>query len=174
MKKIINLLNVFIVIIVLLFSFVGCNSRKEEKRLEMALELAGDNSSELRKVLEHYQTPKDSLKLKAAEFLIFNMPYHSHTEIDQRFNSVFQKMAKGKLLTADKYYRWSQFKRRLRNHNNYLKERDSMPTNKTLKDIEVLKADFLIKNIELAFKAWYRLLIIKSSSFIIFFIYILL
>lgn len=165
MKKKIGLFNVFIVTIALLFSFTGCDSRKEEKRLEMALELAGDNRSELRKVLEHYQTPKDSLKLKAAKFLISNMPYHSHTEIDQRFNSVFRKMAQGKLLTADKDYRWPQFKRRLRKHNKFLKERDSMPTNKTVKDIEVLKSGFLINNIELAFKAWYRIPKSKRASF---------
>lgn len=41
------------------------------------MELAGDNRPELEKVLTHYSTdPADSLKLRAAEFLISNMPWH--------------------------------------------------------------------------------------------------
>ncbi|MFY0715241.1 hypothetical protein J1D01_16380 [Seonamhaeicola sp. NFXS20] len=165
MKKRIILLNVFIVTMVLIFGFTGCDSRKEEKRLKMALELAGENRGELQKVLDHYKRPKDSLKLKAAKFLISNMPYHSHKTIDQRFNSVFRKMAGGKLLTADPEYRKSEFKKRMRNHKNYLTERDSMPSNKVVKEIESLKADFLINNIELAFEAWYKIPKSKRASF---------
>lgn len=42
-----------------------------------ALRYAGDNRGELEKVIRHYSTqPEDSLKLKAALFLIRNMPYH--------------------------------------------------------------------------------------------------
>ena len=57
-----------------LISIVSC--KNENKRLKIALELAGDNKEELLKVINHYQAPKDSLKLKAAYFLIENMPYH--------------------------------------------------------------------------------------------------
>ena len=42
--------------------------------LEQALIQAGKNRKELEKVLEYYQN--DSLKLRAAQFLIENMPYH--------------------------------------------------------------------------------------------------
>lgn len=42
--------------------------------LEQALSLAGNNRKELEKVLNHYQA--DTLKLKAAQFLIENMPYY--------------------------------------------------------------------------------------------------
>lgn len=45
--------------------------------LERALKRAGDNRGELEKVLTHYrQRDEDSLKYKAACFLIENMPYH--------------------------------------------------------------------------------------------------
>ena len=45
--------------------------------LETALEAAGPNRPELEKVLDHYaQSPADSLKLRAAHFLIENMPGH--------------------------------------------------------------------------------------------------
>src|SRR5690554_708660 len=58
--------------ILLLNSCAGNTSK-----LETALEMAGDNRIELEKVLEHYsQDPTDSLKLKAAQFLIANMPGH--------------------------------------------------------------------------------------------------
>ena len=42
--------------------------------LEQALSMAGENRSELEKVLEYYKN--DSLKLEAARFLIRNMPFH--------------------------------------------------------------------------------------------------
>jgi hypothetical protein len=62
-------------IIYLLFVTLAC--LRSPNYLEQALEFAGDNRSEQEKVLVHYsQTPEDSLKLKAAEFLIENMPYH--------------------------------------------------------------------------------------------------
>ncbi len=38
-----------------------------------ALELAGENRPQLEIVLQHYRTPSDSLKLRAAHFLIANM-----------------------------------------------------------------------------------------------------
>ena len=45
--------------------------------VEKALRHAGDNRPELEKVLEHYrQDPADSLKYRAAEYLIRYMPYH--------------------------------------------------------------------------------------------------
>ncbi len=52
-----------------------------DPRLQEALRLAGDNRAELEKVLEHYsQDDADSSKLRAAEFLIANMPGHHTSE----------------------------------------------------------------------------------------------
>lgn len=52
---------------------LGC----QPSRLERALQLSGSNRQELEKVLEYFsRTPDDSLKLKAAVFLIENMPGH--------------------------------------------------------------------------------------------------
>ena len=48
-----------------------------ESRLEAALELAGENRPELEAVPQHYSTDKaDSLKYRAARFLIENLPLH--------------------------------------------------------------------------------------------------
>ena len=65
--------------ILFLFSlFLSCS---EPSKLEQALEFAGDNREELEKVLEYYRkNPSDSLKYRAACFLIENMPYHFYYE----------------------------------------------------------------------------------------------
>ena len=59
---------------------VSCNHRGNQ-HLISALELAGANRTELETVLSHYAADsKDSLKLRATEFLIANMPYHFSLE----------------------------------------------------------------------------------------------
>lgn len=62
----------FCICIVLLMS-----CQRHDANLRKALHLAGDNRPELEKVLQHYSQKKsDSLKLRAAKFLIENMPGH--------------------------------------------------------------------------------------------------
>lgn len=63
-----------VLFIAYLFLFVTACSKTS--RLEQALNLAEENRGELDKVLAHYSSDKkDSLKYKAACFLIENMPY---------------------------------------------------------------------------------------------------
>lgn len=59
-----------------LFIWISCNrTGNDNPRLEKALSLSGSNRQELEKVLHHFsQNPSDSLYLKAAIFLIENMP----------------------------------------------------------------------------------------------------
>ena len=55
-----------------LLVLASCNGHSE---LDKALRLSGDNRIELEKVIRHFsQDTSDSLKLKAALFLIENMP----------------------------------------------------------------------------------------------------
>lgn len=55
--------------------FISC--QRNNNPLEIALRASAGNRLELEKVLEHYaQRPSDSLRLKAAEFLISQMPGH--------------------------------------------------------------------------------------------------
>ena len=58
---------------ILLLFIIACKSETEQQ-LEFALQAAEENRTELEKVLKHYAN--DSLKLKAAKFLICNMPGH--------------------------------------------------------------------------------------------------
>ena len=61
--------------VMLCIFFSSCGQKND--KLENALKLAKENQKELEKVLAHYaQHPADALKLKAAEFLIENMPGH--------------------------------------------------------------------------------------------------
>ena len=55
----------------MLLLFAGGCSTGEERQLDEALKLAGDNRKELEKVLDYYAG--DSLKLRAVRFLIRNM-----------------------------------------------------------------------------------------------------
>jgi hypothetical protein len=62
-------------IFLLLIILYSCQLKNEQ--LEYSLQLAGDNRAELEKVLTHYsQNPADSLKYRAAVFLISNMAGH--------------------------------------------------------------------------------------------------
>ena len=57
-----------------LIFFMSC-SPKMDSPLEEVFKLAGKNKNELEQVINHYKgDPADSLKLKAAKFLILNMP----------------------------------------------------------------------------------------------------
>ena len=63
----------YILFILILILTISCG----KSDLEIALDLAGDNAGELRKVLDFYsQKASDSLKYRAAVFLIENMPGH--------------------------------------------------------------------------------------------------
>lgn len=63
--------------IVIIFFLYACQKNESPSLLNQALDLAGDNRSELEKVLSFYsQDPGDKLKYKAACFLIENMGHH--------------------------------------------------------------------------------------------------
>ena len=69
--------------------------------LEVSLQSAGSSRKELEKVLCRYQVhPSDSLKYKAACFLIENMPFYTYSDGEQldNFKSYYAwlKISKGK------------------------------------------------------------------------------
>jgi hypothetical protein len=74
-----NLLTIIIAIL-----FTSCSKYSHD--IEKSLRLAGDNRSALEQVLNHYsQHPEDSLKYKAACFLIENMPGHYQIKGHEHF-----------------------------------------------------------------------------------------
>lgn len=139
---------------------------KEEliSSLEAALRVAESNRSELEKVLRHYQqTPADSLKYKAACFLIENMPFYSYSV--------------GKQLDNYKdYYIW------LKSDPKKSPEEISDSVKKVYgpigqldrkRDIRMVDSAYLCNNIEWAFKVWQEQPWGKNISFDTFCEYIL-
>lgn len=111
----------------------------------MALKSAGENHPELEQVLAYYQdNPK---KLAAAHFLIENTPYHFTNE--ECFAS-----ANGKPYYPD----ITQFPSAdaIQKHCDSLQAKGWTIQRKIHYDAQCLKAEFLIRNIDLAFEAWQK------------------
>ncbi len=127
--------------------FISC-SRNE--RLEYALDSAGENRAELEKVLKYYKD--DKLKYKAACFLIENMPYYFSYE------GAILDSVKAAKATADK---------RGKIHPSVIKKWNGFDKNMLVKkqDCHVITGDYLISNIEHAFKKWKSCSWNKNLSF---------
>lgn len=111
--------------------------------MERALSLAGENRQELEQVLLHYKD--DSLKQEAARFLIEHMPYHSYKE-------EFYCLPGGKEYRpqlAD-FHTDEDCKR----HLDSLAREGRVTEHRKHRDIQTLDSAFLVRNIDLAFKAW--------------------
>ena len=130
------------IVIIVTAIITGCSNRSS---LDRALELAGDNRSELEAVLNHYSDNPE--KLAAARFLIENMPAHysyAGNEIYQYYDYAAQILT-NKELTPEQQCdsllaRTDQKYRDLPNH--------------TVPDAQVIKADFLIDNIDKSYAQW--------------------
>lgn len=107
--------------------------------VEEALRQAGKNRRELEKVLKYYgSNPADSLKRKAAEFLIANMPGKYSEYYDAPWNDV-----------ATVHLRWTS-------SSDIQSVLDVYKLGALVKreDVKYITADYLISNIGLAFQAW--------------------
>ena len=138
-----------LIIVSFLPFFFSCQVSHKKSNLERALELAGANRPELEKVLEHYrQNPENSLKYKAAVFLIENMDtyfFTSSPELESYYktvDSIFSLNATYDTLTTEQDALLS-----------HLGIPDLAKT-KWIPDIQYVSADFLTDNIDEAFEAW--------------------
>jgi hypothetical protein len=107
--------------------------------INAVLFMAGNNRSELEKVLKHYgKNPADSLKLCAAEFLIVNMPGKKTIYLDAPLEDV-----------AAVLLRWTS-------SSNKQLVRDTYGVGELIvrEDVKYITGDYLINNIELSFKVW--------------------
>jgi hypothetical protein len=65
--------------IIFLFACILISCTRYPAEIEATLNMAGNNRHELERVLKHYgSNPADSLKLRAAEFLIVNMGFSQY------------------------------------------------------------------------------------------------
>lgn len=135
--------------ILLIILMVSCQMKTAAPGLEEAFSKAGSNRSELLRVLRHYEESGDSLKLRAAAFLIGNMAdkgYLTGVAIDEYYafiDSVYQIEQE----EYDTKYIYETFRKQAK----YQKE---PPLFKG--DVQTLSADYLIRNIDEAFAVWNR------------------
>lgn len=120
---------------------ISCSNNK---MLEMALDEADDNRTELLKVINHYsKNNKDSLKLKAAIFLISNLKGH-HTKTSAALEYMTNYFNNSDTIISDFYKireKWLPYKG---------KKIESVITY----DLNNIKADFLIDNIDSSYDTW--------------------
>lgn len=147
---------------ILSFAILSCQTQNEA--LETALKLADNNRSELEKVLHHYsQNPADSLKLKAAEFLIENMPGHYTLE----GSLINEYRAKIDADTTGSYFAKKALDISL-SQIDWIRK-----ASRKAEDVEHIKADFLIRHIDLSFEHLYEYTWLEDIPFDIFLEYIL-
>jgi len=120
-----------------------------DNELNEALIAAKENKKELLKVLEHYQN--DSLKLKAAVFLIKNMTYKGSVYYPER--KKIHQIKKEAIVQG--FLDETSLKEAEENIQNFSFQ----------KDIEYITANYLIKNIDLAFEVWNKRTWAKKYSF---------
>lgn len=128
-----------IILFYFLAIFTSCNDRVLNQRVEYSLDLAQGNRDALDSVLEHYK--KSPQKLKAAKFLIANMPrYYSFVspQIDS-LKKLEREFISKKYFDQKNIKRWGAF--------------DFHECRKKY-DIHSISADLLIDNIDMAFKVW--------------------
>lgn len=140
----------YLLYVIFLGTFTGC----EKSILEDALKYSGDNRYELEKVLSYYSKPgTDPLKLRAARFLIENMLGHYSYNGDDilRFyheaDSVLSLFPKENL-------KQRPFLELLCNDFESIAFKYPDLTSNIIEDILIIKADYLIENIDAAFDLW--------------------
>ena len=125
----------------------SCLRSEEDIMLEDALELAGPNRLELQKVLDHYAD--DSLKLEAAKFLIRYMPGH-HSYVDtvaiNRYALAVDSIIKSLKEEQDFII--------IQDAINMMAHKMGIDTLKEVEDCQIITADYLIQNIDVAFYDW--------------------
>ncbi|WP_157280383.1 discoidin domain-containing protein [Pedobacter borealis] len=128
-----------------------------KQKFDIAIKFSGKNAPELNKVIQHYsQSKKDSLKLKAAYFLIGNMTGHfTYSGNKPKVIEAYINYVAGSRKTAkekfDGFYIkkfdavWDSLK---------ADDKRNKPFTNNVFDAKVISADLLIENIDYAFKAW--------------------
>ena len=145
--------NTFLVCFFLILVAFGCTRRTLGPDIRAALADAGSNRKELLKVLDDYSAPADSLKLRAAEFLIANMPYHYGyygADID-KYGIIFS------LIDTLSYFKrpvTAEDKMHIGDSLLALYGAPGKGLIQRVPDTKLLTADYLITNIDYAFKAW--------------------
>ena len=137
----------FILLLTPLLSFAQ-PSKPYPIKIETVLKKAGKNRLELEKAIIHYKKTKDPLKLKAVYFLIANMDIHYSVDY-YLADSAGKKIEYNEFAYSD-YDKAVQALEEIKN-----KTHSILAQQVILPDIENIKADYLIENVDRAFQAWH-------------------
>jgi hypothetical protein len=130
------------------FGFASDSTLIYPSNITAALEKAASNRPELENVLNHYEADRDSLKLRAAYYLIGNMEGHSYM-IFGLYDSIKTEIPFNVLDYANYDSLTVAFNKLEKTHPGL-----DFGKKENTEDMTVIKADFLIKQIDLAFRAW--------------------
>lgn len=116
--------------------------------VEAVLKKAGKNRVELEKAIVYFRHSKDPLKLRAIYFLISNMDIHYSQDYYWADSTSGKRIQFNEMDYPDMASAVKAFEE-IKAKNGKLK-----PVPYTYKDIDVITAQYLIDNVEFAFKAW--------------------
>lgn len=138
-----------LLLITIIISVASCGSDSGyPPQVEQALQAAGDNRAELEKVLAHYAAGEDTLQLRAAEFLIANMEGHNYVTFKMHdTNDVAIDFNVLDYTDYDELRAAVDSLEQVRGEIDFSKE-------EAVEDLEVIQSEYLINQIDLAFKAW--------------------
>lgn len=131
--------------------------KSNDGKIGDVLKQSGDNRTELEAVIRHYSNNKnDSLKLKAVNFLITNMPNHysyRDEKLDQ-FNKIFDLISRREAVTP--FLGNYVFPETDRMWDSITKTAGPLDiySLSVISDCEIVSSKFLIENIDYAFMAW--------------------
>ena len=176
------------VVFLFVFTCAVCGCTRYSEEVMESLTLAGENRGELVKVLKHYQRGQDTLKYKAASFLISNMKWHHNQmqfekqdtsllnlwrKIDYLYTSLVRNRTDALLQTPSleqKFFDYGLVTAKLM-------KMTSIPLpvflRHSVSDLENLSAEFLIEHIDNAFQVWETSYLAKELTFSQFCEYIL-
>ncbi|GHT76115.1 hypothetical protein FACS189463_0560 [Bacteroidia bacterium] len=117
--------------------------------MEQFLQFAGSNHAELEKILQHYsQNPADSLKYRAALFLIENMPGHysyKNQEVINQYYDGIDSITESYKNSEDYGAINAAYEKESAGYVNLLE---------FVEDIQIITSGFLIDNIDSSFEVW--------------------
>lgn len=137
---------VFQFVMAAIVGFASCS--EDDMQLRYALKAAGSNRGELKAVIRHYRdTDRDPEKLRAAKYLIANMPAHYSYSDTAAINSYYRTALT--ILGTGPSPDWQRDTLRTISDRDY-----AGVTSDVISDINVMSSQYLIYNIDHAFEQW--------------------
>lgn len=132
-----------------LIFLLGISCRSEPDKVQRVIANSGQNGQELVKVIKHYRDLGDNEKLRAAYFLIENLPFHTHFvgEGVANYKKLFSKLLNVPEARREEFELiWDSLK---------AEEGKVFPgAIRPADDVATISSKFLIAHIEAAFRAW--------------------